>query len=121
MGVGLLGAGAFVPFAASRASAAIVRVSIAEGVVTLAWRNKRRVVKTERVLLSDVVEVVVTDNPSSSGGSWFGFALGMKNGEIDLVTGGLVPAPEHYVSQCRCLAQFLGVPTRIPPSLEEQK
>lgn len=114
MGAGVVVAGVFTVVTAIRGSAGLVRVSVAEETVTLDWRSKTRVVKTERVLLSDIVEVVVSDSPLSGPGGGVGFAIGMKNGEIDLLPGGLVASAEHYVSQCTRLAQFLGVPARMP-------
>jgi hypothetical protein len=106
--------GGLLLWAGYRLSATIIRVSMAEGEVTLDWRNERRVVKRERVLLSDVVEVVVTDNPSSGGTSMYGLALGMKNGEIVLSNTNSSDLEQHYVRECRRLAEFLNVPSRTP-------
>jgi hypothetical protein len=100
-----------------RTSGRFVRVSIMDGVVTLDWRRRSRVLKTERVALSDIVEVVVTTAPSS-GVNTYGLAIGMRSGEIglnSLVHATNVPAEvQRYVGECTRLAQFLGVPARTP-------
>lgn len=92
----------------------VVRASVKEGELSLDWWEGGRVAKTERVSLSDVVEVVVTDSPSS-GGSYYGLALGMKSGEIvfSINTQGSSQF-QHCLRECSRLAEFLGVPARTP-------
>jgi hypothetical protein len=121
-GLILMGSGVAVAFVGSwaawvgyRVSTLIVRVSVTEGELSLDWREGGRVKKRERVSLSDVVEVVVTDSPSSSGGSYYGLALGMKNGEIVFsINSQGVQQCQHCVRECTRLAEFLGVPARTP-------
>ncbi|MFO0737499.1 MAG: hypothetical protein U0270_16525 [Labilithrix sp.] len=93
----------------------VVRFAVHGDDLVIEWRRGNDVFRTERVKRWDVVEVAVTDAPSS-GASSYGFIVGMKNGEIDLtrmVRSG-TQAPRHYVEECRRLAQFLGVPSRVP-------
>jgi hypothetical protein len=100
-------------WAGYRTSGTAIRVSMWGTEVTFEWRNGTRVVKTSRVSRSDVVEVVVTDAPSS-GTPLYGLAVGMKNGEIALSNTSSSNLQEHWSRECRRLAGFLGVPARTP-------
>jgi hypothetical protein len=83
--------------------------------LVIEWRRRDTVFRTERLNRKDVVEVAVTDAPWS-GASTYGLVVGMKNGEIDLTrisSTGTEP-PSHYLDECARLAQFLGVPSRVP-------
>jgi hypothetical protein len=93
----------------------LVRFSFAGDDVVIEWRRRDTVFRTERVKRTDLVEVAVTDAPTS-GGSSYGLVVGLKSGEIDLTRisiSGTQP-PSHYVDECRRMAQFLGVPSRTP-------
>lgn len=92
-----------------------VRVSASGDEVSFDWRGRAGIVRSERVRLSDVVEVVLTDAPDSGVRS-YGLAVGMKNGQIALnsmVVATNVPAKvAHFQTECRRLAEFLAVPAR---------
>lgn len=106
--------GIFMWVAAHREGRSVVRVSVSGVELVLDWLEGKRVTKTERVPLSNVVEVVVTDSPTS-GGSWIGLSIGMRDGEIVLGMNAMGAAQLHHcVGECRRLAEFLGVPPRLP-------
>lgn len=94
-GPGAVGA-VFLSWWASRELRTVVRFSLAGDQVVVEWRRGDVVVKTERVWRADVVEVTVTDAPSS-GVREYGLVVGMRNGEIDLtrvsITGSAPPRP----------------------------
>lgn len=93
----------------------VVRFSLVGDDVVIEWRRRDVVQRTERVKRRDVVEVAVTDAPSS-GGSSYGFVVGLTNGQIDLTTISRsgTQTPQEYLDECGRLARFLGIPARIP-------
>jgi len=96
-----------------RGSATAIRISKLPAGITVEWRSGNRVVRTEHVAYADVVEVVVTDAPSS-GTPLYGLVLGMRNGEIMLSNTNSSNLQGHWSQEAQRLAQFLGVPARIP-------
>ncbi len=100
---------------AYRAGRTVVRFQPDGDELVVEWRTGSSVVRTERVSRRDVVEVAVTDAPSS-GASSYGLVVGLRNGAIDLtaVVRSGTEVPPHYIHECQRLAAFLGVPARSP-------
>ncbi len=110
-GVVFAGIGALLAYAAYRILTTVVRFIVTAEHLEVQWRRLGKVMKTERVRLVDIVEVAVSDMPSSGDESIYGLALGLRDGTIAL-SNGFSSEQWRYVESRDKLAAFLGAPTR---------
>ena len=110
-GVVFVGFGLLLLWGAVSSIGELVRFHVTDDDVVMEWRRRGRVLKTERVARVDLVDVAVSDTPTSGSNSLYGVAIGTKNGDIELSDTRTV-SKAFYSRKRDELAHFLDVPAR---------
>ena len=110
-GIVFAGLGALLAYAAYRIFTTGVRFIVTPDELVVEWRRLGKVLKTEKVPLGDVVDIAVSDEPSSGDERYYGLVLGTRLGEITL-TDGKSSQQWGYIESRKKLAAFLHVPER---------
>jgi hypothetical protein len=110
-GIVFAGLGALLAYVAYRIFTTRVRFIVTPEELVVEWRRLGKVLKTEKVPLGDVVDIAVSDEPSSGDERYYGLVLGTRLGDITL-TDGKASQEWGYIESRKKLAAFLQVPER---------
>lgn len=103
-------AGAFLWMAFASAST-FVRFTVTDDEVIIEWRMRGRSLRSQRVARVDLVDVSISDAPTSGGGREYNLAIGTKNGDIAL-SSTYTPWKSSYLAKRDVLTKLLAVPAR---------